>query len=51
MPRIKTRLWPDAEDKDKALAWCLGFRQGYGLMPRIVTRLWPDAEDKDKVMA
>ncbi len=41
MPRIKTRLWPDAEDKDKAMAW----------MPRIKTRLWPGAEDKDKAMA
>ncbi len=36
MQRIKTRLWPAAED---------------GLMQRIKTRLWPDAEDKDKAMA
>jgi hypothetical protein len=40
MPRIKTRLLPDAEDKDKAMAWCRG-----------KTRLWPDAEDKDKALA
>jgi hypothetical protein len=51
MPRIKARLWPDAEDKDKAMAWCRGHRQGYDPMQRIKTRLWPDAEDKDKAMA